>query len=70
MKKEDKVLKYEKLMKFRIPLPKQRCQAFVDRTKYKRKDKFKGAHEAPSSYSGVACSPYPYANLISIRKSQ
>lgn len=29
--------KKDKIKKFRIPLPKQRCQAFKDKTKYDRK---------------------------------
>jgi hypothetical protein len=41
--KSKTIIKRGKLLEFRIPLPKQRCQPFRDITKYTRKDKFKGA---------------------------
>ncbi len=47
MKKKDKSkIRNEDLPKFRIPLPKQRCQAFADITKYNRKRE-KGSRKDP-----------------------
>lgn len=36
--------------KIRIPLPKQRCQAFRDQTKYNRKRDKKGSQELPFDF--------------------
>lgn len=47
MKDENK--KKIELPKIRIPLPKQRCQAFRDKTKYNRKSE-KGANKAPFDF--------------------
>lgn len=48
MKKKDKSkIRNEDLPKFRIPLPKQRCQTFADITKYNRKRMEKGSNKDP-----------------------
>jgi len=43
-----------KLPKMRIPLPKQRCQAFKDKSKYDRKRENKGGkNNLPSFLPGI-----------------
>jgi len=42
--------KKTKIQKMRIPLPKQRCQAFKDRTKYDRKESKKGDRNSHPSF--------------------
>ena len=39
-----------KLPKIRVPLPKQRCQAFKDKTKYDRKRSNKGGRQDRPSF--------------------
>jgi hypothetical protein len=51
MKKEDKE-KQRKADLIRAPRPKQRCQAFQDRTKYNRKSN-KGIQLDPLSFLGI-----------------
>lgn len=46
MKKDKTKIKLADLPKIRLPLPKQRCQAFADLTKYNRKRE-KGSRKDP-----------------------
>lgn len=53
MKKKDKSkIRNEDLPKIRIPLPKQRCQAFADITKYNRKRE-KGSRKDPFYFAMI-----------------